>query len=46
MIGDWHWGDIFGNWCHLNYPRPAEHRLFIQGAEKLMVREDSIKHCA
>ena len=46
MIGDWHWGDIFGNWCYCNYPHPAEHRLFIQRAGKLMVREDSIKNCA
>lgn len=42
-MGDWHGGDIFGNWCYFNYPRPAEHRLFIQKTEKLMVREDSIK---
>lgn len=45
-MGDWHWGDIFGNWCYFNYPCPAELRVFIQRAKKLMVREDSIKNCA
>lgn len=45
-MGDWHWGDIFGNWCYFNYPRPAELRVFIQRAKKLMIREDSIKNCA
>lgn len=46
MIGDCHWGDIFGNLCYFNYPCPGEHRLLIQRAEKLMVREDSIKNYA